>query len=242
MTAFSNATDNSGIVEQARVKAQVDSTQWSTKNIANSCNHWLNKIFTSGKSKDVNFQLDDSNHAKLPIGTTDLVANQSDYSFLTDEDGNRITNLTSVSLIEITTNKETLLTPIDRKSPTYDYASFGVDTGTPTSYDKIADNIIKLDKLPTAGDASKYKIKYYFQRTPSYFVSTDTTKEPGVSNDLHEGFIVKSAYDIAVSLGLPNINNLAAELQKEEMKLDMYLSTRNTDGKKRLVAKVENNH
>lgn len=242
MTAFSSTSTGDGIVEQARVKAQVDSTQWSTQNIANSCNHWLNKIFTSGKSKDVNFQLDDTNHTKLPIGVTDLVESQADYSFLTDEQGNRITNLTSVSLIEITTNKEILLNPVDRKSIGYNYASFGVDTGTPTSYDKIADNIIKLDKLPTAEDASTYKIKYYFQRTPSYFVATDTTKQPGVVDDLHEGFIVKSAYDIAVSLGLPNINALAGELLKEEMKLDEYLSTRNTDSPRKMVAKYENNH
>lgn len=235
MTQFSDTVTNSGILEQARDKARVDSTQWSTQKVVNSCNNWLNKIFTYGKWKDRQFQLDDTNHTKLPEGTSELTINVVDYSFLTDEQGNRITNLTGVSIL--VNGKYQPLTLIDKRDPNYDSANFGTVSGTPTHYDKIADNIIRLNKKPIATVAAG--LFYTFQRTPSYFVATDTTKEPGVSNDLHEGFIVKAAYDCALTLGLNNLQALSVEMQREEQKLEDYFASRNTDAKGRLVPNVE---
>lgn len=235
---FSDTTNNLGILQRARKMARVDSTQWETFNVVNSCNDWLNKIFTYGKGADHRFELDDTNHTKLPIGTATLVAGQADYSFLIDEQGNRITNLTSVSLLEIANNKEILLAPVDRKQYTkyrFGASDFGVASGTPTAYDKIADNIIKLDYAPTSADASKYKLKYYFQRSPSYFEVTDTTKAPGVADDLHRGFVIASAYDAALTLGLNNLQALSVELQKEEQKLEDYFASRETDEVQRLT-------
>lgn len=237
MTSFSDLTNLNGILQQTRDKARVNSDQWSNQKVVNSCNHWLNRIFTYGKWKDRQWALDDTNHTKLPEGTSPLTINVSDYSFLTDEQGNRITNLTGISIL--VNGKYTPLTLVDRNDPDYDAMNFGVQSGTPTKYDKIADNIIRLDKLPTATVSAG--LKYYFQRTPSYFVATDTTKEPGVSNDLHEGFIVKSAYDAAYTLGLPNLQALSVEMQKEEKKLEDYFATRNTDARGRMQARVESN-
>src|SRR3990167_4434159 len=99
---FSDTSGNTGILQRARTMARVDATQWPTANVVNTCNDWLNKIFTYGKGNDVKFQLDDTNHTKLPIGTTNLVANQSDYSFLTDEQSNTIITLTRIDMLRAT--------------------------------------------------------------------------------------------------------------------------------------------
>lgn len=237
MTVFSNTTTLNGILQQARDKARVDSTQWATQKVVNSCNNWLDKIFTYGKWKDRNWHLDDTNHTKLPEGTSPLTMNVVDYSFLTDEQGNRITNLTGVSVL--TNGKYVPLTLVNRGDPTIDWSTFGTESGTPTQYDKIADNIIRLNKLPPATVSAG--LKYFFQRAPSYFVAADTTKEPGVSNDLHEGFIVKAAYDAAYTLGLDNLQALSVEMQKEEQKLEDYFSSRNSDLKGRLTTRQESN-
>ena len=226
---FSDNTNLTGIVEQTRSLMRVDASQWPTSRIVNSCNNHLDTIAGYAIGADRRFEWDDTNHSKLPIGTTPLVANQTDYSFLTDEQNNPIINLTSISLIDIATNEETRLTPVNRNDPEYSYSSFGITTGTPSSYDKIADNIIKLDTLPTAADAAKYKLKFYFQRTGSYFVATDTTKEPGVSPLLHRGFVIASAYDGALTLGLNNLNALSVEMAKEDLKMKEYFAIRNTD-------------
>lgn len=235
---FSDVTNNTGILQRTRITARVDANQWPTANVVNSCNDWLNKIFTFGKDADHRFELDDTNHTKLPIGTTPLVTSQADYSFLTDEQGNRITNLTAVSLLEIATNKEIPLYPVDRKQVSqyrFGFNDFGITAGTPTRYDKIADNVIKLDYAPTATDVAQYSLKYYFQRSPSYFTASDTTKQPGVADDLHRGFVIASAYDAAFTLGLENLQALSVELQKEEQKLVDYFASRETDELQRIT-------
>ena len=236
---FSDTSTNSGILQQSRDLARVDSNQWSTQKVVNSCNNWLNKIFTKGKGLDIKFQLDDTNHTKLPIGTTDVVASQSDYSFLTDEDGNRITNLTRIDILDADGLYRQLI-PIDQAQ----LGGIALDewmktNDKPIYYDKIADNIVRLDFKAVATISGG--LKFFFQRTPSYFAATDTTKQPGVSPLLHRGFVIASAYDGALTLGLKNLQALGVERQVEEQKMVSYFTSRNMDEKRRIVANIESN-
>ena len=235
---FSDTSLNTGILQRARKLARVDSTQWETFNVVNSCNDWLNKIFTYGKPGDKRFQLDDTNHTKLPIGTTNLVAGQSDYSFLTDEQSNRITNITRIDILD-DSNLYRQLRPIDQAQLTgIALDEFMKTDDKPIYYDKIADNIIRL--YPTPATSVTSGIKFYFQRSPSYFTASDTTKQPGVADDLHRGFVVASAYDAALTLGLPNLQALSVEFEKEEQKLEDYFASRETDEPQILTTRYRN--
>jgi hypothetical protein len=207
---------------------RVDSTQWPTSRIVNSVNNHLDTLTGYMIGKDKRFQWDDTNHTKLPEGTTDLVLNTADYSFLTDEQGNKILTLLGISLINAS-GVETPLVLIDRNDDDYDISTFGKLNGVPSKYDKIADNIIRLDFKPSATEVSTYDLKFYFQRTPSYFVATDTTKEPGVPAILHRGFVIAGAYDGALTLGLSNLGALSVERQIEEKKIESYFEGRNQD-------------
>ena len=93
---FSNSSTGLGIVEQTRVLMRVDATQWPTARIVASTNNYLETVTGYAIGADRRFQWDDTNHTKLPIGTTNLVADQKEYSFLTDEQGNTILNLTRI--------------------------------------------------------------------------------------------------------------------------------------------------
>jgi len=235
---FSDTTNLTGILERTRAMARVDATQWPTSRVVNSCNDWLNKIFTKGKNLDVRFQLDDTNHTALPEGTENLVANQSDYSFLTDQQGNRITNLTRIDILD-SDGLYRQLKPIDQaelRGVALD--EWNKTNNKPIYYDKIADNIIRL--YPTPATSVTNGLKYYFQRAPSYFAATDTTKQPGVADDLHRGFVVASAYDAALTLGLANLQALSVELEKEEQKIDDYFASRLTDEPTVIVPKWRN--
>lgn len=235
---FSDTSGNTGILQRARAMARVDANQWATVNVVNSCNDWLNKIFTKGKNLDIKFQLDDTNHTKLPIGTIDLTANQSDYSFLTDEQGNRITNLTRVDILD-PSGLYRELKPIDQAElKGWALDEWNKTANLPLYYDKIADNVIRLYPKPATSVTNG--IKYYFQRAPSYFTASDTTKAPGVADDLHRGFVIASAYDCALTLGLENLQPLSVELQKEEMKIDEYFATRQTDEPNQIIPKWRN--
>ena len=85
---FSDTTTNLGIVQQVRSFMRVDSTQYPTYKIVNSLNNYLDTVTGYAIGADRRFQWDDTNHTKLPEGTAPLTINVSDYSFLTDEQGN----------------------------------------------------------------------------------------------------------------------------------------------------------
>lgn len=222
---FSNTVTNQGIAQQTRSLMRVDDTQWPTAKIVASVNNYHDFVTGYAIGADRNFQWDDTNHTASPEGTKALTINVSDYSFLTDEQGNRILTLLGVSRLDSTTGKYIPLMEVDRSI--VDTTYFGTQAGTPTSYDKIADNIIRLDTLPTATVAAG--LKFYFQRAGSYFTASDTTKEPGVAQLLHRGYVVSAAYDGALTLGLPNLSALASERQYEEAKMQRYFADRNRD-------------
>ena len=230
---FSDNTNLTGIVEQTRSLMRVDASQWPTSRIVNSCNNYLDTVAGYAIGADRRFQWDDTNHTKLPIGTTNLVANQSDYSFLTDEQNNPIINLTRIDVMD-SNGIYRQLKPIDQNEIPDALDEFMSEASLPEYYDKIADNIIRLYPAPIASVTSG--LKFYFQRTGSYFVATDTTKTPGVSPLLHRGFVIASAYDGALTLGLNNLNALSVEMQKEELKMKEYFAIRNSDEPKYIRA------
>jgi len=223
---FSDITNNLGIVQQSRALARLDSTQFTTTRIVNSCNNYLDEVAGYAIGADKRFQWDDTNHTKLPIGTTNLVSGQTDYSFLTDEQGNRILTLTRIE-VKDSTGFWRKLEVIDQSQIDIAIDEASRVTGIPTSYDKIADNIIRL--YPTPNLSVTAGIKFYFQRTPSYFTASDTTKEPGVPSTLHRGFVIASCYDVAIALGLSNIQLLSVEMEKERQKMKDYFLNRNND-------------
>lgn len=224
--AFSEGTNNTGIVQQTRNLMRVDATQWPTSRIVNSCNNYLDVVIGYMIGADKMFQADDSNHTALPEGTAALTINVSDYSWLTDQQGNAIITLLGVSRLDSVSGKYIPLDETDRSLE--DTSTYGTVSGTPTKYDKIADNIIRLDTLPPATVSAG--LKFYFQRTGSYFAATDTTKSPGVSPLLHRGFVIASAYDGALTLGLENLNALGIEMAREEKKMkEFFAKNRNRD-------------
>lgn len=229
---FSDTTGDTGILQRARKMARVDSTQWPTVNVVNSVNDRLDKIINYGIGADRRFQLDDSNHTKLPIGTTNLVADQSDYSFLTDEQGNRIINVHRIDVLD-DSGIYRQLKNIDESQIPGALDEFRKTSGLPQWYDKIADNIVRLYPAPI--DAVTAGLKFYFQRTPSYFTATDTTKEPGFANVLHRGFVIQAAYDAAFTLGLENLSVLSEELRMENEVMMDYFEHRNPDESKHII-------
>lgn len=235
---FSDITNNTGIVEQARQMMRVDATQYPTYRIVNSVNNYLDTITGYAIGADRNFEWDDTNHTKLPVGTTNLTAGQSDYSFLTDEQGNSILNLTRIDILDPDGSYREL-DLIDQANIKEALDAYKSVDGLPVEYDKIADNIIRL--YPAPATTVSAGLKFYFQRSASYFDADDTTKAPGVAPLLHRGFVIASAYDGALALGLDNLGALSNEVEKEEMKMKKYFEIRNTDMNRRMTPFVQSN-
>lgn len=232
---FSNTSTLDGILQQTRDLMRVDATQWPTQRVVNSCNNYLDVVTGYAIGADRRFQFDDTNHTALPIGTTNLVANQSDYSFLVDQQGNTILNLTRIDIKDASGLFRQLI-PIDQAHLNgVALDEWNKTADLPVYYDKIADNIIRLYPKPATSVTAG--LKFYFQRTPSYFVAADTTKAPGVPPLLHRGFVIASAYDGALALGLANLQALNVEKAEERVKMEQHFTHRETDEGLRLTIK-----
>ncbi len=230
---FSSSGDGQGIVEQVRSFMRVDSTQWPVAKIVASVNNYLDLVTGFAIGADRRFQFDNTNQTKLPIGTTNLVANQANYSFLTDEQGNQIVTLTRID-IQDPNGVWRQLKLIDQ----VDITGFGLDStlATPTLpmyYDKVADNIIRLYPAPATSVSNG--LKFYFQRTGPYFTAASTTTTTGFSALLDRGFIMSAALDGAITLGLSNLNTIEGEMQKEHTKLIQYFADRDNDQDTRIT-------
>ena len=184
------------------------------------------------------WQLDDSNQTDYPIITTNLVANQRDYNFTTDETGNLILDIYRVLVLASATGTTYYdIYPVDAQS---DIDTFGLTdgqdtTGTPFRYDKTANGIF-LDPIPSYSATNGLKI--YINREASYFTTADTTKKPGVPGILHKYFYLKPALDYARRNNLSNYNTLAVEVEKMEGKggtIEKHFAFRSRDERKQLT-------
>lgn len=183
------------------------------------------------------WQYDDSSHTDYPIITTNLVAGQRDYAFVSDEQGNLILDIYKVVMAQPDgTFKD--ITPVDVQSEK-NVAGFydGNNTqGTPTKYDKTA-NAIFLDSIPNYTIANGLKV--YINREATYFTTADTTKKAGFAGLFHEYLALRPSYMYAYRNSLKNAPVLLNEMLKMEKALTGYYGRRERDARQAMRPNVE---
>jgi hypothetical protein len=235
---LSNVATGNGIIEQVRDLTRTDATRWPSQKIINSSNNYKYLLTGEALFKDDRFQWDDSNQGDLPIGITDLVAGQSDYSYTTDQTGNQIITLLRAEVKDASGNWHELKIK-DLKDIRGAVSEYKSTAGIPEEYDKVADNSLRLFPVSSANVTGGLKL--FFQRTPKDFVIGTLTDTTGFSALLDRGFIINAAYDCALSLGLGNIQALSVERELEAQKRERYFSVRNKDESRSMRPAVENN-
>lgn len=200
---------------------------------------------TASKTRDINlaldkvteiifkssgrWQYDDSNHTDYPIITTALVANQRDYTFTEDQQGNLILDIYKVMIAD-ENGKYYEITPVDMQSDEGMESFYNGEntTGKPSRYDKTANGIF-LDCIPDYDYANGLKI--FINREGSYFTVNDTTKKPGFSGLFHEYLALRPSYQYAYRKGLSNLVALRDELDKMEKDIQKHYKNRSRDEK-----------
>lgn len=173
-------------------------------------NNALDRVCSLIIKSDGRWQFDDSNQTDLPIATTALVANQKDYALATSH-----LEITRVE-IKDTNGDWTVLQPFDQKDTAQALAEFMDTPGTPKFYDKLGNSVF-LYPSPDYSQAASLKV--YFTRGMSYFIVSDTTKEPGFSSLYHDLIPLWISYEYAIANGLPNSALLFAEITRKETEL-----------------------
>lgn len=194
---------------------------------------------------DGTWQLDDSNHTDYPFITTNLVSGQRDYSFTTDGSSNIILDIFRVMVKTSSTGDYQEIYPVDQNTPDYlnnESTTSFIDgrnqTGVPTRYDKIG-NSIHLDLIPSYNATAGLKV--FINREPSYAVSTDTTKKPGVPGNLHSWFYLKPAYNYAKRNSLASLPRIERDVELMKKEIEKTFRRRQRDTSNRLITNKENN-
>ncbi|MBX3498106.1 MAG: hypothetical protein KF889_01580 [Alphaproteobacteria bacterium] len=173
--------------------------------------------------------VEDTNYTDHQFSTFTITENVNNYQFLTDEDGNTITDITGVMIQPETSSEYRPLTRLTLDDPRAMLVmSPNTDnTGTPSAYLE-KNNMIFFDVLPDYTKAAAGKL--FYRLVPSYFTTSDTTKEPGFVEGFHRRLSLKSSLDW-LRVNKPENATLLGEVKGEiailDEKLDAYVRQKN---------------
>lgn len=239
---FSDTTNKTGIIELIEDLTGTQSSSSSSYTLAKKTrdvNNAFAKFMILAISSAGRWQVDDTNQADYPIIYTDVNSGQNDYSF-TDDGSTPANQILDVTRVEIkdTSGIWRQLRPIDQD----DLNGVAIDeflktTGQPEFYDKRANGLFLY---PASNYTQSASLKVYYNRTPVYFLTTDTTKEPGIPDMFHEYLTIRPAYTYAHSKGLSNKADLRAEMLSMEEEIKEFYRDRNKDEKLKLRVAYRN--
>lgn len=241
---FNDTTNKNGIIQGIEKMTGTQSSATSSYPLAD-------------KTRDVNLALDnynilandaagrwqsadDTNHVDYPIIYADLITGVQDYTFKKDEQGNQILDIYKV---RIKTEDGQWHTLKQRDFQTQKEEVDFVTEGVPTEYDLTANGIF-LTAIPNYDMVDGLEI--WVSRTNSYFVSTDTDKEPGIPNVFHEYLVLRPSYLFCLQNGLPQATAYGRLLYGVDGKSGMeqsikdFHARRNKAEKPRLTPRIEN--
>ena len=230
---FSDTTAKNGLIQTFEFWTRMpDGSVTGTllKQITGRINAAFDMIMPKLLSYTGELRWDDINHTDQPIGTTNLVSGQADYKITEDDNSLDILNISSIRVLESASGVE--YKTLNRLYPDDDRYLDALSpnpsiSGVPTHF---AESGNRIYLYPEPNYAATNGIKFFFEREQSYFVSTDTTKEPGIPKPFHELLILYPALDwilINRSKESALITRIEARIAKKENDLDEMISLRN---------------
>lgn len=227
---FSDSTNKDGIVELIDANVSTNSTSYPLKDKTRDINIALDRFLSLAINSSGTWQFDDSNHTDYPIITTDLVAGQRDYSFLSDNSGNLILDIFKVmAKDEAGIYRDLKQVDVNSENNVESFTD-GQDTqGIPTRYDKLSNGIF-LDPIPSYNSTNG--LKMYVNRETTYFTTSDTTKKAGIPGIYHSYLAFYPSYQYAVRNNLHNLVSLRDYVDKMEKEIKDYFGKRQKDKKK----------
>lgn len=232
---FSDTTNKQGIIEDIDFLVDTDANNYTVANKTRNVNRWYDKVVSIILDSDGRWQFDDSNATDLPIGTTNLVDSQQDYTIDTT-----FLRILRVEVLDVNGVWNKML-PIDQ-ADIYNQAmtEFLKTAGMPKYYDLQGSSVFLYPKPSSVNVTLTAGLKIYYQRNVSYFTSSDTTKTPGFAPMYHRYLSLGAALDWAIKKQLPQKSDIAAELQQTEQDIRNFYALHNKDEKIQLTARINN--
>lgn len=172
---------------------------------------------------------DDTNNAGLPTKSANIVSGTNTYQALADSNSLPILVITDVAIVPSSgSTTYAVLQQIsadDPEAPLF-ISPNASSTGVPSRV-LILGNNIYFDVIPNYNATNG--IKYFFSREHYRFVSTDTTKEPGLPVPFHSLLSAYASRDwLAVNkpANTSLLTILGAEIREREAFLDDFIGAR----------------
>lgn len=250
---FNDTAGKTGLIQEAEFWTNLgDSTISGDPTLLAMFTARLNRAFDRLMprvlSHDTNQRWDDTNHPTHPIGFADIISGQNDYTFLADSAGNSVLNITKIlakqsatateygvelykvipgDRVEIPGVQSGRIGTIDGAEDTRVLSPYTTDVGMPNKFVEKG-NTFFIWPIPNFSCASGFKI--FFERTPNYFLSTDTTKMPGIPAIFHLLLPLYASEDWLTVHKPGNVvllQKLAAKILEYENNLDDMIGKRN---------------
>lgn len=211
---FSDTTNKNGMIQAFEFwTRQPDGTVTGTalKQATARINAAFDRIMPLLIANNDSIRWDDTNHTTQRPSVIINISNGLDgYSVLADSEGTSILNITNVSAFtSATATSYTQLDRIAADSPLVPEILQNTTFGVPTHFLEHG-NRIYLYPNPNYDAADGLYI--VFERNHIQFVSTDTTKEPGIPAPFHELLVWYAALDW-VAVNRTNDSTLLLELR-----------------------------
>lgn len=244
---FSDTTTKNGLIQECERwcrlgDAGISGNSTLLAEFTSRINSAFERILPTLLAYNDQIRWDDLNHTDAPIGYVNLVSGQNDYKIMVDDNSLDILNITHVRILTSATGtvyRE--LKRIDANDPMV--ASYlspaSTDTGIPSGFVELG-NVIYFDVLPDYSATSG--IELFFGRQQSYFLTSDTTKEPGIPLPFHRLLALIASLEwneVNRSSETNLLTILTREIEKQEKKLDTFINLR-YPSRKKLTPKLTN--
>jgi len=222
----------SDIINESRRLVKASDVSYTITDVVQSANNAMERVTSLIRQAEGRWQQDDSNNEDYPFATAKLWQDQQDYILDTDH--------LTIQRVEVKNQDGTWnkLFPFDEKDVLcQSLTQFGTPSGKPLYYDKSSGSLFLYPRPDYTQDSS---IKLYYERGPSYFNISDTTKSPGFNQLFHRLISLWTAYDYAIINQLPVATTIRQEIQIQEDKLQDYYNHRDKDDKVQMRARRYN--
>lgn len=233
---FNDTSTKQGLVQSAEITlfgdngyGQISGNTNRLYQFTNLFNRALDRHSFLAVTADGRWQYEDNNHTDYAIATTSLVADQQSYELNVDH-----LLIYRVEVLDESGNG-VFIYPIDESSlKGISLSEYQSTAGTPMEYDKVGSTLFLYPK-PSYTKASGLKV--YYQRAPSYFVYSDTTKVPGFASVFHPYIYRSACLEYAITHNLKIAPNLKVLVDQDEQAIREFYSKRQKDERPVLRAK-----
>lgn len=236
---FSDTSTNQGLIQDCEflvfggdygiISGNTEYLQEFTRLLNKGLDKATVKIMTS----DNRWQYDDPNHTDYPIAQTSLVSGQQDYQLEFSATDSHL----KIDRVEVKTTGGLWkkLIPIDLADTDEAQAELEKTNGEPKYYDKVANSVFLY---PAPNYSQNNSLKIFYQRQPSYFATSDTTKRPGIPGMFHQLVSMYAAEEFALAKNMSEkANMLAGRRQELESELENFYNRRDKEDKPRMAIK-----